>query len=237
MDGLDSIETRYHINRACVTLGIPYVYCGAISTDGNVTTIIPKKTPCLECFMPDLTDTELPKCALVGVYTPVLGIVASIEVSEAVRILTGKNPVLAGTLLYVDAANCSFMRVSISRDENCPVCGKGSRSPRKIDEKPIEEQCSRSGKRTFTLTPNRRLEIDLNDASRRLREKGWSVEKKGTLGVTLKNEAGLVLSLLKTGVTVLEVPPSRKNLTVDPAALFREMVVDTLKLNSAAFDL
>lgn len=237
VDGLDSIETRYLINRACVKLGIPYVYCGAISSYANVTTIIPEKTPCLECFMPDLSDSDLPKCALVGVYTPVLGIAASIAVSEAVRKLTGKKPVFAGTLLYIDAASCSFMKVSISRDENCPVCGKGSRSRRKIDEKPIEEQCSKNGKRTFTLTPNRWLEIDTNDASRRLHEKGWNVEKTGTLGVTLKNDDGLVLCLMKTGVAVVEIPPARKNSTVDPAALFRELIVDTLKLERKAFGL
>ena len=76
VDGLDSIETRYLLNRACVKHRIPYIYGGSIQSQGNVSTIVPKKTACLECFNPLLKDEDLPKCGIVGVYPPILSIIS-----------------------------------------------------------------------------------------------------------------------------------------------------------------
>ena len=64
IDGLDSMNARYAINRACIDLEVPYVFGAAVATTGNLSTIIPKKTPCLECFYGYLDDNKLPKCGL-----------------------------------------------------------------------------------------------------------------------------------------------------------------------------
>ena len=68
VDGLDSPEPRYLINRTCNKLEIPYVFGAAIQVLGNVSTIVPDKTVCLECFMPGIKDGDLPKCGVVGVH-------------------------------------------------------------------------------------------------------------------------------------------------------------------------
>ncbi|MGC8850332.1 MAG: HesA/MoeB/ThiF family protein, partial [Candidatus Bathyarchaeia archaeon] len=236
IDGLDSIEARYLINRACVREKLPYVYGGAIETHGNVSTIIPGETPCLECFNPNLRDYDLPKCAVVGVYTPVLGITASIEVSEAVRILTGKKPKLAGKLLYIDASGLSFDEVSLSKYEGCPICSKSAEGSISVDEELVEEQCSRNGKRTIIVTPRRWLDIDLGEALDRLSRLGYLIEKRGKFGITSKNREGVIVSMLKTGVAIFQIPKMSRSLEARDEAitLYRELLVDELKVPAEA---
>ncbi|MEM2922665.1 MAG: HesA/MoeB/ThiF family protein, partial [Candidatus Bathyarchaeia archaeon] len=123
LDGLDSIKSRKHVNRACVELRKPYVYGAAIEMFGNASTIIPKKTPCLNCLFPKEADTIV-TCATVGVHPSLVSIVASLEVCEAVRIITGAQPILAGKLLFVDLRSMSFDIVEVMRSEACKVCGQ-----------------------------------------------------------------------------------------------------------------
>ncbi|MBS7644599.1 HesA/MoeB/ThiF family protein [Candidatus Bathyarchaeota archaeon] len=236
IDGLDSIEARYLINRACVKEKIPYVYGGAVETHGNVSTIIPGETPCLECFNPNLRDEDLPKCAVVGVYTPVLGITASVETSEAVRILTGKKPRLAGRLLYINASEMSFDEVSIAKYEGCPVCGSSTIGPTPLGEELIEEQCSRNGKRTIIITPKMWLDVDLDEASNRLKELGYFTEKRGRFGVTSKNGEGMVVSLLKTGVAIFQIPKAGEpsKMRGEAVPLYRELIVKELGMPADA---
>lgn len=236
IDGLDSIEARYLINRACVREEIPYVYGGAVETHGNVSTIIPGETPCLECFNPNLRDRDLPKCAIVGVYTPVLGVTASIEVSEAVRILTGKGPKLAGKLLYIDASELFFDEVSIAKYERCPVCGRSPKEPTPLGEELVEEQCSRNGKRTIIVTPKRWLNINLEEALDKLNRLGYLMERRGRFGLTSKNEEGIAISLLKTGVAIFQIPKMSRSLEVrnEVVALYKELLVDELKIPAEA---
>jgi len=105
VDGLDRMSSRYVLNSACVKLGIPYVFGAAIESAGNVSTIIPRKTACLECFYSEIDDKQLPKCAIAGVHPSVLGIVSSVQVYDAIRLLTGQEPRLANKLLYVELGN------------------------------------------------------------------------------------------------------------------------------------
>jgi len=227
IDGLDSVEARYLINRACVKLGIPYVYGGAVRTEGMVSTIMPRRTPCLECFQPNLKDEDLPKCAVVGVYTPLIGIVASIEVSETIRLLTGKQPKLAGRLLFIDASTLSFDEITLAHHEKCPICSDTVKPPSPLTEKQIEEQCSRDGRTTLVITPQEWLEIDLAAVRDHIVELGYSEDRRGRLGLTATNEKGLTVGLLKTGVAIFQIPPSRasSNMHREALALYEELQV------------
>ena len=106
MDGLDSIETRYLVNRSCIRSGTPYVFGGAIESLGIASTIIPHRSPCLECFVPDLRDESLDKCAVVGVHPAVVGLVSDIQVEEAIRIITGEEPNLL--VRWIKIAICFY---------------------------------------------------------------------------------------------------------------------------------
>lgn len=123
IDGLDRPEPRYIVNRTCNKLKIPYVFGAAIEAYGNVSTILPGQTFCLECFMPDLKDEDLPVCGLVGVHPSAIGIVSSVQVYEAGRVLIGQEPKLYNKLLYVDLREFEFNILDIPSLESCKVCG------------------------------------------------------------------------------------------------------------------
>ena len=95
IDGLDRPEPRYLVNRICNKFKIPYVFGAAIEAFGNASTLMPGQTFCLECFMPGLKDEDLPVCGVVGVHPSVIGMVSSVQVSEAVRLIIGQKPKLA----------------------------------------------------------------------------------------------------------------------------------------------
>ncbi len=205
VDGLDSMTPRYALNRACVKLGIPYVFGAVITHVGNVSTIIPGETACLECFQGGVDDAALPSCAVVGVNPAIIGIVASIQASEAVRVLTGRRPNLANRLLFCDLDDLTFERVELARADTCPVCGRTPRSePAPLKHEPVEEICGREGRRVFVVTPDGDLDLNLEAVNRRLLELGYSLEVEATLGTTFSNPAGVKGSILKSGVAILE---------------------------------
>jgi bacteriocin biosynthesis cyclodehydratase domain-containing protein len=200
LDGLDRMSTRYILNEACVDEGIPYIFGGAIMDLGNVSTIIPGKTPCLECFYGNLSDERTQTCAVLGIHPSVLGITASIEVSEAIRIIIGKEPRLQGKLLYCDLGNMSFDQISLVRRNDCPVCGEHpSRRPKAQRETLVEEICGRNLKRTFAITPRKDLELDIEGGTKKIVGRGLKVKTKARLGVTFDYEEKVEISILKSG--------------------------------------
>lgn len=122
VDGLDRFAPRYLLNEACCRQGIPYVFAGALGATGNLTTILPGKTACLECVYGGVDDAHQPTCEDIGVYPTVLGVVANIQVHEALRILLGLSPRLAGHLLFVDLNSLRFDQFPIARHGDCHVC-------------------------------------------------------------------------------------------------------------------
>lgn len=205
VDGLDSMAPRYALNRACVSLGIPYVFGAAITHIGNVSTIIPGETPCLECFQGGVDDASLPTCAVVGVNPSVIGVVASIQASEAVRILTGRPPNLAGALLFCDLEDLTFKRVELARADTCPVCGSTPTtgvSP--IRHMAIEEVCGREGRRVFIVTPDDDLDLNMEALNSRLIGLGYSPDVWASLGTSFSSPSGVKGAVLKSGVTILE---------------------------------
>jgi adenylyltransferase/sulfurtransferase len=205
VDGLDHMAPRYAVNRACVKLGKPYVFGSAITTMGNASTIIPKETPCLECFYGNLDDNTLPTCAVVGVHPAIVNIVASIEVSETIKLILGEKPNLTGKLLFCDLRDSSFEKIIIARSEGCPVCGTHPQGePMLLKEDLVEEVCSREGKRTFFITPKRILRLDMGELRSLLREKGFDITARAELGVTFKPAEGASVSIMSSGVMIAE---------------------------------
>jgi len=205
IDGLDRMGPRYAVNRACVKLGTPYVFGAAITTIGNVSTILPGETPCLECFQGNLDDETLPTCAVVGVHPSVLSVVASIEAAEAVKILLGEQPRLAGTLLHCDIEHMTFEEVRVSRAESCPVCGsKPTGAPMPLRQELIQEICGRGGRRVFVITPRRNLELSMTDLYEFLRKNGFNIRVKADLGITFDPGHKGTGSILKSGIMIIE---------------------------------
>lgn len=228
IDGLDRMAPRYAVNRACQKLRVPYVYGAAIMTFGNVSTIIPGETPCLECFQGGIDEAALPTCATVGVHPSILNIVASIEVSEAVRIILGKKPLLAGKLLYCDINEMSFESINISRVENCPVCGSETVEFKNEGES-VFEVCGREGGRTFLAVPRRNLNLDIDRLFHLLSDlEDFNVEVKADLGITFTSKSGERISILKSGVMIVSNVRSRE----EACRLYGEIVVNGLGVSA-----
>ncbi|WNZ30296.1 MAG: HesA/MoeB/ThiF family protein [Candidatus Bathyarchaeota archaeon] len=123
VDGLDNMEARYAVNRECVKLGVPYVFGAVATTTGNVSTIVPEKTVCLECFYGNKSKSE---SEIVGVHPSAVNIIASLEVSETIKLLTGQEPCLVNKLLNFDLNGLEINLVPLSKVDSCPVCGPNS---------------------------------------------------------------------------------------------------------------
>ena len=202
VDCLDSMSARYVLNRACVKLGIPLIYGAVIMKIGNTTTILPGETACLECFQGGVDDTSLPSCATAGVHPSIISIIASVQVSEVVRLLLGQRPVNAGELLFCDLADLSFERIRLSPVDSCPVCGKSPQS-QIFQNDEIEEICGREGNRVFVYSPIDVHTVNMKSFNSRLEESGYTVDVKAELGITFSRE-DKKFSVLKSGVIILE---------------------------------
>lgn len=235
IDGLDRMSTRYIVNRACQKIGVPYIYGAAIMTFGSASTIIPGETPCLECFQGGIDDDMLPSCAVVGVHPATLNIIASIEVSEATKIITGKKPQLASKLLHCDISEMIFETIGVSRAEKCPVCGLKGAPSKPIEEKVIMELCGREGKRVFLIVPRRNLNIDMNKLSWTIDSlKDFKIKVRANLGITFTdNINNRTISILKSGIMIVD----NVNSEDEAYNFYRRILVDGLGVNANDIDL
>jgi len=227
LDGLDRPEPRYIVNRTCHDLKIPYVFGAAIEAFGNITTIVPDRSICLECFMSGLKEEDLPKCGIVGVHPSVLGVVTGIQVFEAIRVLTGQEPGLLNKLLYIDLREMMFETLSLSREKNCPACGVGPKEP--FAERYIEETCARDGQRTFVFSPTERIKINLNRLSSVFEERGFKKKRIDGYGVTFSQTEDVTICILNSGNMIVQASPQVKGeLRADLLKIYRSILVDGL---------
>ncbi len=201
---LDMMAPRYSLNRACQKLGIPFIHGAALAYNGTVSTIIPGKTACLECFQGGIDDSEMPTCATVGVHPAILGIVGSLVVAETVRIIVGQEPNIADKFMFLDLEDYSFETINLRKAENCPVCGETDKTPEPVAYDPITEICGREGRRVFIFNPEQRMDLSLSEVNAKLESMGFKVLVKGELGSTFEGSDGVKGSILKTGITILE---------------------------------
>ncbi len=124
VDALDNITTRYYVNDAIVARGLPYVFGGAIETKGNVMTIVPGRTPCLRCLWPNPDAvSDHPRAATLGVLSSAASAVASIQVTETLKLLLGCHEDLLQGLLSFDLWQTRFRVAPIEPNPGC-VCRK-----------------------------------------------------------------------------------------------------------------
>jgi adenylyltransferase/sulfurtransferase len=126
LDGTDNFETRLLVNDVCVKHDIPWVYGGVIGSYGMTMAILPHETPCFRCFLGELpAPGSTPTCDTVGVLGTAAAIVAALEVTEALKLLTGRRQALHGKLLYFDVWAGTLDRFQAARqDEPCPACDR-----------------------------------------------------------------------------------------------------------------
>jgi adenylyltransferase/sulfurtransferase len=125
LDCCDNFATRHAVNRACVEAGVPLVSGAAIRFDGQLAVFDTRRadSPCYHCLFPDGQDVEEVRCATMGVFAPLTGIVGTMQAAEALKIAGGFGAPMTGQLLLIDTRTMSIDRIRVPRDPGCPVCG------------------------------------------------------------------------------------------------------------------
>lgn len=125
VDCSDNFATRHAVNAACVTHGRPLVSGAAIGFDGQISVYDSRDpaTPCYACIFPDEGDYREARCATMGVLAPLVGIIGSMQATEALKLLSGVGDSLAGRLQMLDARSMEWTQIRLARQPGCPVCG------------------------------------------------------------------------------------------------------------------
>lgn len=129
LDCTDNFATRHAINRACVAHRKPLVSGAAIRFDGQVSVYDMRQgdSPCYHCLFPEGEDAEEVRCAVMGVFAPLTGIVGTMQAAEALKLAAGIGETLIGRLLLIDALTMQWRTVRFKKDAGCPVCGPSGR--------------------------------------------------------------------------------------------------------------
>jgi molybdopterin/thiamine biosynthesis adenylyltransferase/rhodanese-related sulfurtransferase len=134
VDGTDNFATRYLVNDACVLLGKPYVWGSIYRFDGQASVFWAEYGPCYRCLYPEPPPPGMvPSCAEGGVLGVLCGSIGSIQVTEAIKVLTGVGEPLAGRLMIYDALEMSYRTVRVRKDPECAICGKNPTITELID--------------------------------------------------------------------------------------------------------
>ena len=210
IDALDSVNARYSLNKACIEKKIPFVTGAAVGVTGQSFTILPSESACYHCLFPALDEDSMPTCSIEGVHPSILSIIGGIEVSEAVKIITGKEPSLKDRVLHVDLENLIFNFTKVARVQECSVCGSGKKEVKPKEELILEELCGRNrGMRTFSVTPTYPVALNVDEITFIAKEKGFIVENLGDLGLSIRTD-NLSVSFMKRGSAVLVGPRDEK---------------------------
>jgi sulfur-carrier protein adenylyltransferase/sulfurtransferase len=134
VDGTDNFATRYMVNDAAVLLGKPYVWGSIFRFDGQASVFWAEHGPCYRCLYPEPPPPGMvPSCAEGGVLGVLCASIGSIQVNEAIKLLTGIGDPLVGRLMIYDALEMTYRQVKVKRDPECPLCGKNPTITELID--------------------------------------------------------------------------------------------------------
>ncbi len=124
LDCSDNFATRHAINRACVAARTPLISGAAIRFDGQIAVFDARdpSSPCYHCLFGEGEELEETRCAVMGVFAPLVGIVGATQAAEALKLVAGIGETLTGRLLLLDALTMRWRDLRIPRDPACPVC-------------------------------------------------------------------------------------------------------------------
>lgn len=124
LDGSDNFATRHAVNRACVAARKPLVSGAGVRFDGQLAVfdLRDAESPCYACLFPEDGENEDVRCAVMGVFAPLVGIIGTLQAAEALKLLARTGETLTGRLLLLDALNMDVRTVRLQRDPACTVC-------------------------------------------------------------------------------------------------------------------
>src|SRR5712671_2872547 len=124
LDCSDNFATRHAVNRACVRHRKPLVSGAAVRFDGQVSVfdLRDELSPCYQCLFPENAELEEVRCAVMGVFAPLTGIIGTVQAAETLKLLAGAGETLKGRLLILDALAMQWRTVKLAKDPACAVC-------------------------------------------------------------------------------------------------------------------
>ncbi len=125
VDACDNFQSRFEMNAACWRQRTPLVSAAAMRMEGQVSVFDPRQpeSPCYRCLYSD-ESTEGEACSQVGVLAPLLGIIGSIQATEAMKLIVGMGTTLVGRVLVLDALDMELRTLKLRKDPQCPVCSE-----------------------------------------------------------------------------------------------------------------
>jgi len=170
LDGTDNMEARFLLNEVCVKNNVPFIYGAAIGDYGVLSLIIPGKTPCLKCIIPEMPEPgTLPTCEVAGVLGPAPGVVGIIEAVEVIKYFVGFGDTLNSKLLCFDLSSLHFDIVKAEKNPNCSVCARKEFPllTQEIKQSTISTLC---GRNAIQISPKIGLKLDLQELANDLRK-------------------------------------------------------------------
>lgn len=168
IDGTDNFATRYLINDACVKHSVNWIYGAAVGSYGVTMTIRPEVTPCLRCVFPEAPPAaSAPTCDTAGVIMPIINMVAAIQVSEALKLLTGNENALHGSLMQFDVWQNQWRSISVGQPAaGCVTCAL--RQFDALDSTSPEFAAVLCGRHAVQISPALPARVNLAELSKRL---------------------------------------------------------------------
>ncbi len=150
IDCSDNFDTRHLINAACVRHARPLVSGAAIRFDGQVAVYDTRDaaSPCYACLFAPADGFEETRCATMGVFAPLVGIVGAMQAAEALKLLSGAGTPMAGRLQMLDARSMEWHEVRVPRNPACPVCGARSLDSKSTAERKSRKSYAEAAKKT-----------------------------------------------------------------------------------------
>jgi molybdopterin/thiamine biosynthesis adenylyltransferase len=168
MDGTDNFATRYLINDACVKHRVDWIYGAAVGSYGVTMTIRPEKTVCLRCIFAEAPPAaSAPTCDTAGVIMPIINIVASVQVAEALKLLSGQLGALHKSLMQFDVWRNEWRRIAVDQpNPDCVTCG--ARKFETLESQSAEFAAVLCGRHAVQISPSQSVELDLSELGQRL---------------------------------------------------------------------
>lgn len=196
IDATDNMDTRFLVNDACVKLGIPWIYAGAVGVTGMVMPILPNG-PCFRCVFPSPPQPgELPTCDTVGIVNTLPAMVASLEVTEAFKIMQGKEP--SKGLVFIDVWQGDLQRIMIKKNPECECCGRHNYEFLKAKTRKLA--VSLCGRNAVQIVPAKSFKGDLQHLKKKLARLGNTSMIDGLLRFNTK---GVELTVFPDGRVIV----------------------------------
>lgn len=171
VDGTDNFQIRYLINDVSVKHGIPWAYGGAVSSYGTMGLLRPGRTPCLVCLFGAQQGGGHDTCDTVGVIAPIVSMIASLQVAEVIKLLTGQEDALNPGLTYIDVWTNEVRKIRFQEpDRQCACCGQ--RTFAALSARSDALTVSLCGRRTVQVKPESPPAWSLETVAQRLRAVG-----------------------------------------------------------------